>query len=523
MMKRTLLACAVSAICSHTYATPFMPMDARGLAMGSTGVASAKMAHIPHYNPSLLSQKTSDAKFGIIFPQFGVNIADEDEMIDAADEIGDEVMPRFADVFDSSVAGNLPDAVDNLTDAADDLVTEIDKASANDPTSDVAGASEAFGNEIDNTRSSVDTLSSASTDLNSALDAITGSPLRARAGLASSIAFTGEKIQAALMAKADVNVSARTLFSGNDQRMISSYSEAASDYLGAASEANSSVAGISDTSTNDELAAAKTALQNFSSFTSDEVQTANGNIRVFEDGKITNDAEDPKFDSTYEIAAIGIAEIGASFAHEFVVDGRAFSLGVTPKLQSIKTYHYVGQMDEDDNGVEAEIEDSELSYNHFNLDIGASFYVDPKRNFLVGVVIKDLIGKDFETAEVLIDGNGFGATAAGQTISLSPKIRAGVAYQSDWFNVAADLDITKNEPTAYEKATQYASVGAEFDAAGWVQLRAGLRSNLVSESNVVSLGAGVSPFGLHMDLALMTDIADPEKEIGVAFETGFYF
>jgi hypothetical protein len=158
-------------------------MDARGLAMGSTGVASAKMAHIPHYNPSLLSQKTSDAKFGIIFPQFGVNIADEDEMIDAADEIGDEVMPRFTDVFDSSVAGNLPDAVDNLTDAADDLVTEIDKASANDPTSDVAGASEAFGNEIDNTRSSVDTLSSASTDLNSALDAITGSPLRGRAGI----------------------------------------------------------------------------------------------------------------------------------------------------------------------------------------------------------------------------------------------------------------------------------------------------------------------------------------------------
>ena len=89
--------------------------------------------------------------------------------------------------------------------------------------------------------------------------------------------------------------------------------------------------------------------------------------------------------------------------------------------------------------------------------------------------------------------------------------------------MAADLDITKNEPTAYEKATQYASVGAEFDAAGWVQLRAGLRSNLVSESNVVSLGAGVSPFGLHMDLALMADIADPEKEIGVAFETGFYF
>lgn len=523
MMKRTLLACAVSAICSHTYATPFMPMDARGLAMGSTGVASAKMAHIPHYNPSLLSQKTSDATFGILLPQFGVNVADEDDMINTADEIGDDIMPRFADVFDSNTSGNLPDAVSNLTNAADDLVTEIDKASASDPTSDVAGASETFGNEIDNTRRSVDTLSSASSDLNSALDAITGSPLRARAGFASSIAFTGEKIQAALMAKADINVSARTLFSGNDQRMISSYSEAASDYLGAAAEVNSSLASISNSSSAQELADAKEAVETFAGFTSAEVQTANGNVRVFEDGQITNDAEDPKLDSTYEIAAIGISEIGASFAHQFVVDGRAFSLGITPKLQSIKTYHYVGQMDEDDNSVEVEIEDSELSYNHFNLDVGASFYVNPKRSVLVGVVIKDLIGKDFETADVLIDGNGFGATAEGQTISLSPKVRAGVAYQSTWFNLAADLDITKNEPTAYESATQYASIGAEFDAAGWVQLRAGLRSNLASDSNVVSLGAGVSPFGVHMDLALMADIADPEKEIGVAFETGFYF
>lgn len=523
MMKRTLLACAISTVCTQAYATPFMPMDARGLAMGSTGVASAKMAHIPHYNPSLLSQKTSDAKFGILFPQFGVNVADEQELIDTADDLGDTIMPRFSDIFDSNINGNLPDAVSGLTASADALVTEIDKASANDPTADVAGASATFGENIDNTRDSVDNLTSASNELNSALDSISGSPLRGRAGFASSIAFSGKKVQAAVMAKADINISARTLFSGNDQRMISSYSEAASDYLGAASDVNASLASISNSSSAQELADAKEAVETFAEFTSDEVQTANGNIRVFENGQISNDAEDPTFDSTYEIAAIGIAEVGLSFAHQFVVDGRAFSLGITPKLQNIQTYHYVGQMDEDDNGIEAEIEDSELSYNHFNIDIGTSFYANPKRTVLVGVVIKDLIGKDFETADVLIDGNGFGETAAGQTISLSPKVRAGVAYQRSWFNLAADLDITKNEPTAYEGATQYASIGAELDAGGWAQLRGGFRTNLAGDSNVVSLGAGVSPFGVHMDLAVMTDLSDVKKEIGVAFETGFYF
>ena len=36
-------------------------------------------------------------------------------------------------------------------------------------------------------------------------------------------------------------------------------------------------------------------------------------------------------------------------------------------------------------------------------------------------------------------------------------------------------------------------------------------------------GSEVSPWGVHMDLALLSDISNPEKEVGVALETGFYF
>ncbi|MEK9711486.1 MAG: hypothetical protein VW258_02865, partial [Thalassolituus sp.] len=66
-------------------------------------------------------------------------------------------------------------------------------------------------------------------------------------------------------------------------------------------------------------------------------------------------------------------------------------------------------------------------------------------------------------------------------------------------------------------------IGGELDAFGWAQLRAGYRTNLAGDNNVVSLGAGVSPFGVHLDLALMADIAKPEKEFGAAMEFGFYF
>ena len=68
-MKRSLLAVAVTALSIQTaYAAPFMPMDARGLAMGNTGVASAKLAHAPAYNPSLLAQAGEKDDFALLLP-----------------------------------------------------------------------------------------------------------------------------------------------------------------------------------------------------------------------------------------------------------------------------------------------------------------------------------------------------------------------------------------------------------------------------------------------------------------------
>merc|ERR1712000_563647 len=67
MIKRSLLATAIAAMSVQaTNAAPFLPMDARGLAMGNTGVASAQRAHAPAYNPSLLSQGSDDDDFALL-------------------------------------------------------------------------------------------------------------------------------------------------------------------------------------------------------------------------------------------------------------------------------------------------------------------------------------------------------------------------------------------------------------------------------------------------------------------------
>jgi len=523
MYRQSLLTSAILFASTSALATPYMPMDARGLGMGSTGVAGAKYIHAQAYNPALLTSGKESDDFGVSFPQFGANFADEQNIQEDGDDISDNILPRFEDLFENGQPNNLPDAVDGLTTAAETLAEEIQKAENNNPSADVAGASEDFGNAIEATQASVDEVNEATSDLTTALDGISGSPLRGRFGVAGGVAVPNKSLAVAVGARVDANVSARTLFSANDQRLLTAYGLAASDYLGAARDANESISSLDDNSSNAELAAARQDIEEFADFTSEPVETAAGQISIFENGAISSAAEDPRLDSVIQVAAIAVAEVGVSLAREFAIDGRQFSVGVTPKMQAVSTYHYVGQLDEEDNGNEIELEDSERTENHINLDVGTSFFIDNDHRARVGVVIKDLIAKDFELADVPVDGNAQGEVAVGGTVSLSPKIRAGINWNGGWYQMSADLDLTENEPVAFEDATQFLAIGAELDAAGWAQLRAGLRTNLAGAGNLVTLGAGVSPFGLHMDLALLADFTNPEAEVGGALELGLRF
>jgi hypothetical protein len=82
----------------------------------------------------------------------------------------------------------------------------------------------------------------------------------------------------------------------------------------------------------------------------------------------------------------------------------------------------------------------------------------------------------------------------------------------------------ENDPVAFENPTQYAAIGAELDIFSTLQLRLGYRTNMsVADADMVSVGFGLSPFGIHLDIAAMANPSDPEKEAGVALETGFYF
>ena len=64
------------------------------------------------------------------------------------------------------------------------------------------------------------------------------------------------------------------------------------------------------------------------------------------------------------------------------------------------------------------------------------------------------------------------------------------------------------------------ALGGELNAFGWAQIRAGYRVDMVdSARNITSLGLGLSPFGVHVDLA----VAGNANEVGASFQLGFRY
>ncbi len=507
MTKRSLLAVAIATISIQSVqAAPFLPMDARGLAMGNTGVASAQRAHAPAYNPSLLSQASEDDDFALLFPQVGVSFADEEEMIDEAELLSDEIIPRFEDTLDGATG---------LETALSDFTNNPSVQNRN------------------NLQASLANVEQSITELDDSLKNISGSPLSAKVGLNFALAIPSKKFSAALSAGGSASISGRIAYSPADSALFTSYVPEVQGLLDFVDDVD---AAVNSGGTIPLPAVPTSDIIDYSGFDDTNATTAANTVGTI---GLSDAASNPDLNSSVQVVAVAIADIGLSFAREFDFAGEKVAIGLTPKLQKITTYHYADEVDGFDEVDEDTLKDSKEDYSKVNLDIGASYRFGSDGNWMVGLVGKNLLGGDFDYKDVLVqpkDSDGNPATEAdgvtpksaytikGGSVSLNPQFRAGIAYNSEWFNIAADVDLKENDPVAFENPTQYAAIGAELDVFSTLQLRLGYRTNLsVGNSDMASVGLGFSPFGLHIDIAAMANPSDPEKEAGVALETGFYF
>jgi hypothetical protein len=551
MIKRSLLAASIAiALVQQAAAAPLLPIDARGLAMGSTGVASAKLAHAPQYNPALLSTANDTDDFAIILPQFGVIVSDEDKLIESFDDIANEDyadngngnQEPIIDHFDT-VLTNLDDLLSNGPNSVEQKINNL-KALLDDPNTDTAtlrSASLSLDTSIGSVKIQTDDLTQTTFDLTSELDSVSGSPLRGSLGINGAIAIPSKTFAAAVSVSGSTYFSGRLFFTKDDQNLLNDYAVAIDDYAGEVKDLTAATALLAnfldqakqdcdldpssaqcDVSRDQAEAQAivtdneQAELNNFNRTSGSTViieTDGNGNIVI---------AEDPDLTSNVQVIGVAIAEIGLTLSREFLIAGKNIAIGITPKLQTIKTFNYVANI-EDDEIEDDEIKETEQNFSNFNIDIGAAYQFGASKQWQAGIVAKNLLSKEYE-----IESNAYGPSGNEETskttINLDTQFRGGISHTTDWTVVAFDLDLMENDPVAFEKPTQYASIGAELDVYDTLQLRVGYRTNLsVSDSAVASVGLGFSPFGVHLDIAAMANPSDPEKEVGAALELGFYF
>ncbi|HDI3237324.1 TPA: conjugal transfer protein TraF [Vibrio cholerae] len=203
-------------------------------------------------------------------------------------------------------------------------------------------------------------------------------------------------------------------------------------------------------------------------------------------GKSANEVKTRYESSDVDLTAFGYTEVGLAVGKQVVLGGQTVALGVTPKVQQLRTYQdnaSVKSFDLDD------YDKSEVKDNAFNLDMGAVWLIDQYR---VGIVAKDLFAKDIQTQN------------RNNTYKLDTQIVVSGSYVSDFFIAAVDLDLTKQRRfNGDNDDTQFMRFGVEGNAWGWAQLRAGYEVDLQNSlDNSVSVGLGVSPWDVvSLDLA----------------------
>ena len=215
----------------------------------------------------------------------------------------------------------------------------------------------------------------------------------------------------------------------------------------------------------------------------------------------------PDLQSSVQARFAAIGEAGVSIATRLEAFG-GISVGVTPKYVHVRTYDYSFVGDELDDA-DIELEDGERTESNFNVDLGLA--KDWGNGWVTGLSVRNLVAREYRTVR-------------DNVVKIEPQARIGVARRGERLTVAADIDLNEREPVGFESRSRYAIVGAEYDLFRTVQLRAGYRHNLSSlpagqEAGTVSLGLGLSPFGVCVDMA----VSGNSDEVGAALRLGFRF
>ncbi|WP_370979680.1 conjugal transfer protein TraF [Agaribacterium sp. ZY112] len=446
---------------SASFAQPFNSTEARSLAMGDTGVASAKASSAAIFNPALLAEKP-EGNIQIILPNVGVNVFADPDAVDAFENIEDQAY------------------IDNITTGSDRINNSINTMDTNEflaARQQVVDASQGLDDE---------------------LSVLSEKPFRINAGAFASIAFPTRFAGMSAYISSNATIETTPVIDSCDRTTLDEYTK----FL-------NYVQNEQDIET-----ALRTGIPPFRYRCEGETEDRS----ILDEASATPALYDPTDDLASHVIVAGVTttEFGLSLAKQFEFGSQKISFGITPKIQKITSYWAVPtvqDLDDENYEIEDEFKDSEKTENSFNADLGIATSFLAGDSLTLGLVIKNLIEQDYTTT----------TTENGVTgkYSIDRQARAGIAWQAPMgITLAADLDLTKNSALFLGDDTQYLALGAEWDIMKIVRLRAGLRENLENSADQsISAGLGFNIMAVHFDFAAQggDNNAGGALQLGLAF------
>ncbi|TVP60487.1 MAG: conjugal transfer protein TraF [Halomonadaceae bacterium] len=255
-----------------------------------------------------------------------------------------------------------------------------------------------------------------------------------------------------------------------------------------------------------------------------------GDLRTIESGifDLNDLLGGDDLESRGRVQATAILEAGVSFSTQMDLGQERIAIGITPKYMQLRTFDYIENVDDfDDDDFNAS--EFETQKNGVNFDIGAAIQAGDRDQWRYGVSIRNVLPMSLKAARqdfTRLTGDSLGDDNRPE-MKIRPLVTAGVAHSSSFHTLTADLDLTRTRAFGPEAETQWLSVGGEINLIDWINLRAGARQNLASntgadgieEKTQFTAGVAFSPFALRIEIAALLS----DDEIGAAAELGLAF
>ncbi len=463
-------------------ALPFDSFDPRSMAMGGTGVAVGDPSTAPFFNPAMLTASDPSKKFSIEFPIIGAKLYDPGNMHNNLQTLSDNINTMTSSI---NTVQSQVNALSNLT----------------------VGSLSSSQTQLTQLQQNLTTVSTNINTVNSRLASLSNQPLEASLGAATVVGIPGKSWGFAVYGDAWAEMGGK--FEYKDSSSLTTLSSSVSGLANSVGSANSAITTC-------------VASNNCGPST---LTTVNNAVTA-------SNVQSPTLVSKIHVRGVAVAEAGLSMSHNFIINDKSWSLGITPKVMDLELFDALLSANNGNSTSNVTGSDYLAKYNTVNFDLGvAKSYNNGWRS---GIVVKNVIPQSFDFKAIAPNAaTGSPQQVTGQ-LNMNPQGRLGISHDNSWSTVALDLDLAKNNPAGLENKSQYAGIGGELSAWGWAQLRAGYRSDLLNKGqDLISVGFGLSPripyFKPHLDLAvtasrdILSSGFNNATQAGASLKAGFNF